>query len=187
MRDDAVGGHGMMRRWMIVAGMTVLVMAVGNPCAHAQTAPAPAPAQPGATADDNDGDLMSDLALTRAAIQVRRQALVTSAMDLDDKEAQVFWPLYRDYRQAMAKVGDRTTNLIVSYLGTYENLSDDAAKRMLDEYLRIEKERTAVKTKYVSRFRKIMPQRKVARFFQVENKLDAFMNAELAQMIPLAR
>jgi hypothetical protein len=187
MRDDTAGGHGMTWRWMIVAGLAVLAMAVGNPRAHAQTAPAPAPSQPGASADDNDGDLMSDIALTRAAIQVRRQALVTAAMDLDEKEAQAFWPLYRDYRQSMAKVNDRTTNLVVSYLGAYDNLSDDAAKRMLDEYLRIEKERNAVKTKYLSRFRKIMPERKVARFYQVENKLDAFMNAELAQMIPLAR
>jgi hypothetical protein len=176
----------MMRRWMLVTGLAVLAVAAGNLGADAQTAPPPSPSQPAATPDD-EGDLISDMALTRAAIQVRRQALVTAAMDLDAKEAAAFWPLYREYRDAMAKVNDRTAALLVNYLGAFDNLSDDTAKRMLDEYLRIERDRTALKAKYVPRFRKIIPERKVARYFHVENKLDAFVNAELAQMIPLAK
>src|SRR2546422_7462264 len=37
----------------------------------------------------------------------RSQALVTAAMDLESKEADAFWPLYREYRMAMATVNDR--------------------------------------------------------------------------------
>ena len=66
-----------------------------------------APAQPGASTPDTDDDLTSDIALTRASIQLRRQAIVTAVMDLTPKEAEAFWPLYRDYRTEMAKVGDR--------------------------------------------------------------------------------
>jgi hypothetical protein len=39
----------------------------------------------------------------------------------------------------------------------------------------------------VSRFEKILPARKVMRFFQADNKLDAVINAQLAQIVPLAR
>jgi hypothetical protein len=131
--------------------------------------------------------MTSDVELTRAAIQVRRQAIVTAAMDLDAKESQAFWPMYREYREAMAAVNDRLVKLLVTYLNTYENLTDETAGKMLEEFLSIERARNSVKSKYVPRFGKLIPTRKVARFFQVDNKLDAFINADLAQLVPLAR
>ena len=155
------------------------------PMALAQ-APATTPPQE-SKAEDEPLDMTSDIELTRAAIQVRRQALVTAAMDLDPKEAQAFWPMYREYRQAMAGVNDRFVKLLTTYLGTYDKLTDESAGKMLDEYLSIERARNSVKSKYVPRFGKLIPTRKVARFFQIENKLDAFLNADLAQMVPLAR
>jgi hypothetical protein len=42
-----------------------------------------------------------------------------------------------------------------------------------------------VRQKHVKIFKKLLPPVKVARFFQLENKLDAVVNYELAQSIPL--
>ena len=39
----------------------------------------------------------------------------------------------------------------------------------------------------MSRFKKILPARKVMRFFQADNKLDAILLAQLASVVPLAR
>jgi len=148
----------------------------------------PAPAQPGtSTPQDTDEDLTSDLALTRASIQLRRQAIITSVMDLSAAESQTFWPLYREYRIAMAKVGDRVQQLLVDYSGQYDTLTDDQAKKIMQEWLSIEKAKIDVKSKYISRFQKILPARKVMRFFQADNKLDAVLNAQLASVVPLAR
>jgi len=147
-----------------------------------------APAQPGAsTPQDTDEDLTSDLALTRASIQLRRQAIITSVMDLSPTESQTFWPLYREYRIEMAKVGDRVQKLLVDYSGQYDTLTDDQAKKIMKEWLSIEKAKMDVKGKYISRFQKILPARKVMRFFQADNKLDAVLNAQLASVVPLAR
>jgi hypothetical protein len=145
------------------------------------------PSTPPAQDDAAKADAVAELELTRASVQVARQAYVTSAMDLEAKEAEAFWPLYREYRDAMGKVNDRTAKLLVDYLTTYDNLSDEAAKRMLNDFLSIEKARTGVKTQYVPRFSKVLPPRKVARFFQVDNKLDAVIAADLARSVPLAR
>jgi len=146
-----------------------------------------APAQPGASTPDTDDDLTSDIALTRASIQLRRQAIVTSVMDLNPTESQAFWPLYRDYRIEMAKVGDRVSKLLVDYTSQYDTLTDDQAKKIMKEWLSIENAKTSVKSKYVSRFQKILPARKVMRFFQADNKLDAVLNSQLASIVPLAR
>ena len=169
----------------VTLGLLALLCVGSASLALAQTATttqAPADSTP-----DKTIDMTSDLELTRAAIQVRRQAIVTASMDLEPKEAEAFWPLYRDYRHAMMRVNDRFAKLLTEFLGQYGSLTDETATRLMDEYSGIERDRTVVKTDYVPKFRAVMPPRKVARFFQVEHKLDALIEAELAQLIPLAR
>jgi hypothetical protein len=172
----------------IATGLLAFTLAGGTADAQAPATQAPATqaVSEGARPSTN-GDITGEIELTRAAIQVRRQALVTAAMDLEGREAESFWPLYRDYRLDMAKVNDRYVKLLVAYLEAYDSLTDEAAGRLVDEYLGIERARTGIKTAYVPRFSKIMSAKKVARFFQVDNKLDAVIDAELAQMIPLIR
>ena len=150
-------------------------------------APAPAPDQPAATEDDATSEMLNDLELTRAAIGLRRQVLVTAAMDLDAPEAAKFWPVYRDYRKAMAAVNDRYVKLVAKYLDSFDKLTDDAATSMLKEYQSIERARLDVRTSYVPKFGKAIPPRKVARFFQIDHRLDTVVSAEMARMIPLAR
>jgi len=51
----------------------------------------------------------------------------------------------------------------------------------------IDKERAKIRAKYVKKFKKVLEPKNVLRFFQVENKLDAMIIAELAAEIPLAK
>jgi hypothetical protein len=87
----------------------------------------------------------------------------------------------------MAKVGDRVAKLLVQYSEQYDALTDAQAVKLMNDWLDIEKAKTSVKSKFVSRFRKILPARKVMRFFQADNKLDAVISAQLASIVPLAR
>lgn len=175
----------MRMRWAIL--MVVAVVGVSGAGAEVSAqAPSPTPSQESAP-EATEAAIMSDIELTRAAIQVRRQALVTAAMDLEPKQAEAFWPLYREYRHEMAKVNDQYVKLLTIYAQAYDTLTDQLAAKLLRQYLDVEKGRTAAKAKYLPRFEKVLPARKVMRFFQVDNKLDAIINAELASEIPLAR
>jgi hypothetical protein len=87
----------------------------------------------------------------------------------------------------MAKVGDRVSKLLVDYAGQYDTLTDEQARKIMKEWLSIENAKMSVKSKYVSKFQKILPARKTMRFFQADNKLDAVINAQLASVVPLAR
>ena len=48
-------------------------------------------------------------------------------MDLRPRKSEAFWPLYREYRIEMAKVGDRVSKLLVDYAGQYDTLTDEQA------------------------------------------------------------
>lgn len=126
-----------------------------------------------------------DIELTRVAIQAKRQELVTNAIYLTDAEGQKFWPLYRDWRAKMAGLGDRKVNIVQRVSEGFDDLSGEEAKQMVDEWLRLETEELKLKKNYLKRFRKILPEKKVARFFQLENKMDAILYYDLVERVPL--
>lgn len=129
----------------------------------------------------------TDIELTRANIQKARQKIVAAAMNLTEDESLAFWPAYRDYRLDMARLGDRLVKMINEFVASNTTLNDEQASRLLDEHLDIKADEVSVKQKHVRIFRKLLPPAKVSRFFQIENKLDAIVNFELAQAIPLMR
>jgi len=175
------------RTIMLLIALGLAVSMTSWVVAQQPTPPAQPPAAGATPEAAQDEDLTSDLALTRASIQLRRQAIVTSVMDLTPKESEAFWPLYREYRVEMAKVGDRMSKLLVQYSEQYDGLTDAQASQIMKDWISVEKARMGVKDKYVSRFKKILPARKVMRFFQADNKLDAMLMAQLASVVPLAR
>lgn len=125
--------------------------------------------------------------LTRWSIQSERKATVASNLQLSEQESKGFWPLYDDYRAAMGKVGERTIKLITDYADAYtkNNLSNDQALQMVNDYLSIETDKLKVKKRYLKRFQDVLPPKKLARFFQIDNKMDAFINATIAKEVPL--
>jgi hypothetical protein len=127
----------------------------------------------------------TDVALTRAQIQKDRQTIIAGAMHFTEDESLAFWPAYRDYRLDMARVGDRLVKVITEFAASDAKLNDEQATRLLNEYLSLKAKEVAVRQKHVALFRKLLSPVKVTRFFQLENKLDAVVNYELAAAIPL--
>jgi hypothetical protein len=108
-------------------------------------------------------------------------------MGLTDEQARGFWPAYREYREQMARVGDRLLDVIEEFVEAEASLTDEQATRLLDEFLAAKAQEVSVRRKHARKFRKLLPPSLVLRFFQLENKLDAVVNYELAESVPLAR
>jgi hypothetical protein len=159
-------------------GACLLVVALGMQPALSQEQP---------KSQDEKTQEAEEIRLTREVINNERQALVTRAMDLTPGEMQRFWPLYREYRLAASKVGDRIVTLITTYADNHQNLTDKVANKLLTDFVRIEEDRARLKAQYLPKFKKVLPVKKVARFYQIENKLDTALLAEMAEAIPLAR
>jgi hypothetical protein len=77
------------------------------------------------------------------------------------------------------------TSVIQDYISGFATLSDDKAVQLVDAYLAAEAERVKIKQSYVAEFGKVVPGRTVARFYQIENKMDAVLRYELAATIPV--
>jgi hypothetical protein len=129
----------------------------------------------------------SEIELTRTVIQAERQAIVADNMQLPEDVAGRFWPLYREYRNDVSKIGDRRVKLITTYAENYENLSEQTAEWMVSEFLSMEKANLALRESWAPRFGEVLAPKQLARFYQIENKLDAIINYDLASSIPLVK
>jgi len=168
------------QRW-VLACLCFVTLGVLPWIALAQQPPAPP------SAAEAKAEAMEEIQLTRVAIQAERQAIVTQAMDLTPEEMETFWPLYREYRLEAVKIGDRIVALILRYAASYDDLTDATADKLLTDLVKIEQARANLKAKYLPKFKKVLPAKKVVRFYQVENKLDVAILNEMAENIPLAR
>ena len=167
------------QRWFLGC-LCVVILGVGPSVVLAQQ-----PAQPPAA--ETQKDALEDIQLTRAVIQVERQAIVTQAMDLTPEEMETFWPLYREYRLEAVKIGDRVVALLLRYAAAYDKLTDATADKLLTDFVKVEQARARLKATFLPKFKKVLPARKVARFYQLENKLDVLILSEMAENIPLVR
>jgi hypothetical protein len=81
-----------------------------------------------ATLCSSQGQKSEDpIAVARSVIKADRQAVVSTAMQFTEAEANAFWPVYHQYRAEMDKVGDGIRKLIVG-MRAYPDVPDDRAK-----------------------------------------------------------
>jgi hypothetical protein len=137
-----------------------------------------------ALAQDQQADTMQ---LLRDKIRSDKKLFIAEHMRLTESEAKAFWPVYEAHERELSKLNDRAIKLIKEYANNYQTMSDQTAKRLMDEYLAIEAARQKIRQTYVPRFRKVLREKQVARYYQLENKVQAAVNYELATEIPLVK
>jgi hypothetical protein len=125
------------------------------------------------------------LELTRQAVENQRRVLVAGALPLTDAEAKAFWPLYDDYEKERRPLDERANGLVAEFVATAASLSDTQAKEMLEEALKVDEGRLRLRRTFMDRMAKAIPPRKLVRFFQIENKLDSVVRADISRQIPL--
>src|SRR2546428_1006045 len=133
------------------------------------------------------GQAADNMNILREKARADKKVVVASVLDLTEREATVFWPVYNAYQSDMVTHYDLVVTLIDAYGNAYNAMSDETATKLLADYLALERAHVALLSSYVPRFEKVLPAKKVARLYQIENKLRALVNYELAKQIPLVK
>jgi len=135
-------------------------------------------------AQDKPADNMQIL---RDKIKADKKLVVATNMELTESEAKGFWPIYDTYQKDLQKINRRLANLLESYAADFrsKSLTDDKAKKLIDEALSIEQAEADLKSTYAPKLSKVLPVKKVARYLQIENKIRAVIKYDIAQGVPL--
>lgn len=117
-------------------------------------------------------------------MRAERNTLITAAMDFSDKDAVAFWPIYRKYEYERSTLDDRRVAVIKQYAEKYSTLADADAKAMAERMFDYESRLTALKKRYFKEFNKVLPTMTVAKFFQLEHRIDLLMDTKVESSLP---
>jgi hypothetical protein len=133
----------------------------------------------------SDGpDLNSEIETIRADARAEKVATITELMNFTPQESSAFWPIYKKYANDLARLNDGRVELIKSYANKYPNLTNAEAKEMAEKSFDLDMRRVELKKKYFNEFSKQMPATTVARFFQLEHRLDLLVDVQIASDLP---
>lgn len=114
-----------------------------------------------------------------------RKRLVEKNLPLTESEARRFWPLYERYQKELYEWAARRKALIARFGENYENMSDELAKQLVYEHIQMQESRLKLLKAYLPKFGRVLPPRKLMRYYQIETKIRAAVDAEIAERIPL--
>jgi hypothetical protein len=143
---------------------------------------------PAQSAKQNEGTpVTSDqyVELLRKDLRSEKKQIVAANMLLTEAEAQKFWPVYDEYTVEAAKINDAKLSVIKEYAQNYESLSDVQADRLVKNWTAADESAVQLRMKYLPIFQKVLPGKKVARFFQVDRRIGSVIDLQLASEIPL--
>lgn len=165
---------------LLAMGLT-LFMITG--CAETpKQAPPPAP-RPMATQEQT----ANDMEIVREKVRADKKLLVSMNMGLTESQAKGFWPVYDSYQVGLDRLVDRQLEIIETFARNYDSMTDAIARQLLEDYLLLEDDRLALRQAYLPKFRAVISEVKVARYYQIENKIQAIVDLDLAANIPLVK
>ena len=162
-----------MRRSRIPWFMVVVALAAPTSISFAQTQTA------------TGVEVEKDLALVRRNLRAEKKKILAANVPLTETEATKFWPVYDQYAAEMSKHYDEFYAVIKEYAANQKTLTDAQAVSMIKKWSDIQVEVAQTRQKWVPAIEKVIPGKKAALFFQIDRRLYALMDLQVASEVPL--
>ena len=143
-------------------------------------------------AEGNVADV-TDMQALRQAVRADKKAFVAATLKLTDAEAKRFWPIYDAYQRDLDVVNRRRVLALTTLAGRDRPMSDIYARNLAAELLASDeaeiKLRRTLQNRLMSRTpgRVVMPPTKAARYLQLESKIRAYEDYDIAVNFPLVK
>lgn len=124
---------------------------------------------------------------SRIELEAKKKIYVSKSLSLTDGQSQDFWRIFAEYEIELGQANKDYFDLLRKFSAGYNNnsINEQQAANMLAEFFRIESRKVQIKQSYVSRFQTAIPNKKVVRFYQIDNKVDSLIRCDIAKKMPL--
>jgi len=143
-------------------------------------------AAPMAVAQDKTAD-MTDMQALRAAAKSDKHALVASTLNLTDAEAKRFWPVYDTYQRNLDLTSRRRVVALEGLLSRDKAMTNLAARNLVTELMAVDEAEVRARHTLRNRLMRALPPIKAARYLELEDKLQAIRDYDVASTVPLIR
>ena len=126
-----------------------------------------------------------DIELLRSDLRSEKKKIIALNLPLTETEATQFWVIYDQYAADMKKSYDEFYTVIKDYAANQKTLSDPQAINMIKQWSDIQVKLAQTRQKYVPLFAKVLPGKKEALFLQIDRRLYALIDIQIASEVPL--
>jgi Spy/CpxP family protein refolding chaperone len=139
---------------------------------------------PLASAQDRAADV-TDMQALRDVVKTDKRAYVASVLSLTDAEAKRFWPIYDAYQRTLNETSRRRVVALEALLFRDKAMTNMAAKNLITELMAVDDAEEKARMRIRNRLMRALPAIKAARYLQLEDKIQAVRDYDLASTIPL--
>jgi len=162
-----------MKRTIFSLVVVLLVLGAGSVIANAQTA------------KSADPQVEKDIELLRTDVRANKKKILAAGMPLTEEEGAQFWPVYDRYVADMMKHSDELYAIVKDYAANQNTMTDEKANSLVKRWGALQVEMAQTRQKYIPIIQKVLPGKKAALFFQLNNRLDAIIDIQVVSEIPL--
>jgi hypothetical protein len=127
------------------------------------------------------------LAEAKEQLSRDRKRLIAENLQLTASEAGRFWPLYEQFEKDLFVFTEKRRAIIAKFGENYESMTDAMAKELMIDRLELAEERDRLRRSYLPKFEKVLPVKKLARYYQIEGKISSAVEAGIAEELPLIK
>jgi len=127
------------------------------------------------------------LDLLRQDLKTQKVAIMTASLPLTEKQADLFWPIYREYDHELSRLGDRRLAVLKNFSANYDKIDEKLAEQLVKESFSIAGDRNDLLEKYYKKAAKAVGVITAARFLQVENQMLTLIDAQIIDQVPLVK
>ncbi len=117
----------------------------------------------------------------------QNRQMVLDNMKLTAEEAEAFWPVFGEYQDKIFRNWQEYGRVVKAYASVYQTMTNSEALTLIDEYYQVMDARQVLMKQYTDLLRDVLPGKKLFRYLQIVNKLDAIARFELSKEIPLVQ
>jgi hypothetical protein len=128
-----------------------------------------------------------DIDLMRKDVRSQKKQIIAANLQLTDAESVKFWPVYDQYTAELVKINDAKYAAIKDYATNYDTLTDEKALSLTNQILGVDQSVAQLRQKYVPIVSKVISGKKTALFFQLDRRLVALIDLQLAAAIPMVQ
>lgn len=140
---------------------------------------------PFAQAADPDKAILQDDSKEDYALSRRR--LIETNLPMTPAEAARFWPVYEKYWKELSALTTRREAYYVELGSNFDTMTDELAKRIVLGHISLEEDRYRLLKTFFPKFAAAISDKKAARYYQIEAKIQAAVSSEIAERIPLIK
>lgn len=121
----------------------------------------------------------------RSDVRTQVAALMEVAMEFSDEEAEVFWPLYREFELESSKLADQRIALIKDYAANFDKMDDEKSDEIVKAAQKLVSKRHDLNKKTHKNVRKVLSGPRAARFYQVQGQIQTLIDLQIQTELPL--